>query len=105
MGGGTDGRTDGRAGGRAGGWTDGQIDERRDGHTLARKRERACTGMEMKHFLMFVLKMHDSVDDHKRLSDLLADGRIPHIDRRDGMGNSLLWAALQRPELPTVPRT
>lgn len=51
-------------------------------------------GVEMRMFIMLALRMSAGPDNLERVRAVLQTGKLPHVDRRDEMGNNMLWGVL-----------
>ena len=52
-------------------------------------------GVEMRMFIMLALRMSAGADNLERMREVLRSGKLPHVDRRDEVGNNVLWGVLQ----------
>jgi hypothetical protein len=51
-------------------------------------------GVETRMFIMLALRMSAGEENLARVRAVLENGDLPHVDRRDEMGNNVLWGVL-----------
>lgn len=51
-------------------------------------------GVEMRMFIMLALRLSAGQENVERMRGLLQTGDLPHVDRRDEVGNNVLWGVL-----------
>jgi hypothetical protein len=51
-------------------------------------------GVEMRMFVMLSLRLSSGAENLDRMRALLQSGDLPHVDRRDEVGNNVLWGVL-----------
>ena len=52
-------------------------------------------GVEMRMFVMLALRLSAGPENLARIRGVLQSGQLPHVDRRDEVGNNVLWGVLQ----------
>lgn len=52
-------------------------------------------GVEMRMFIMLALRLSAGPENLARIRGVLQSGQLPHVDRRDEVGNNVLWGVLQ----------
>ena len=56
--------------------------------------------VEMRMFIMLALKLSAGAENLERFRGLLQSGQLPHVDRRDEVGNNVLWGVLNALTIP-----